>query len=299
MANTYTITGATGNIGHLICQKLLAEGHTIRAIARTDKKLQALADKGAEIYTGSLEDTAFLINTYQGADALFAMTPPNFVSTDYRAFQNKLAQSHVAAVKDAGVKNVVALSSIGAHLLEGAGVVQGLHDFEKHLSELKNVNVLVLRPAYFMENIFMQIDVIKHMGICGTPIAPDVSQPMVATKDIADVAAEHLSNLDFKGHTIEYILGERNLSYPEVTRALGKALGKEDLQYVQFPYKDAHSSMVETGFSDNVADLLIELNKAINNGNIFSHYQRTPDNTTETSIEEFAVTFAAAFKAQQ
>ena len=275
---------------------MLAEGHTARAIARTDKKLQALADKGAEIHTGSLEDTAFLTNAYEGADAVFAMIPPNFVSTDYRAFQNEVAQSHVAAVKDAGVKSVVALSSIGGHLIEGAGIVQGLHDFEEHVSKLQNVNLLVLRPAYFMENIYMQIDVIKQMGICGSPIIPDVSQPMVATKDIAAAAAGHLSNLDFKGHALEYILGERNLSYIEVTRALGKALGKEDLQYVQFSYEDAYKSMVEMGLSESIADLIIGLAKAINNGDILSHYQRTPDNTTETSIEEFADTFAAAYK---
>ncbi len=89
-----------------------------------------------------------MTNAYQGADAVFAMIPPNFVSTDYRAFQNEVAQSHMAAVKDAGVKNLVALSSIGGHLLEGAGIVQGLHDFEEHVSGLKNVNVMVLRPAY-------------------------------------------------------------------------------------------------------------------------------------------------------
>jgi hypothetical protein len=47
------------------------------------------------------------------------------------------------------------------------------------------------------------VDLTHFNFICGSPIAPDVSQPMVATKDIADVAAEHLSNLDFKGHTFE------------------------------------------------------------------------------------------------
>ncbi|MCK5202369.1 MAG: hypothetical protein KAR15_00805, partial [Desulfobacterales bacterium] len=181
----------------------------------------------------------------------------------------------MAAVKDANVKNVVALSSIGGHLLEGAGIVQGLHDFEEHLSGLKNANVLVLRPAYFMENIYMHLDVIKHMGNCGSPIAPDVSLPMVATKDIAAVAAGHLSNLDFKGHAIEYILGERNLNYTEVTRALGKALGKEDLQYVQFSYEDAYKSMVEMGLTEDIADLIIGLAKAINSGDLLSHYQRT------------------------
>jgi len=191
------------------------------------------------------------------------------------------------------------LSSVGAHLTEGAGIVQGLHDFEQHLSELNDVNVLVLRPAYFMENIYMQTDVIKNMGICGSPIAPDVSQPMVATKDIAAVAANRLSGLAIKGHAIEYILGQRNLNYTEVTQALAKSLDKDDLKYVQFPYDDARQSMVQMGLTENVANLSIGLTKAINSGDILSHYQRTPENTTATSIEEFAQGFAAAYKAQQ
>ena len=244
-----------------------------------------------------MEDTAFLTEAYRGGDGVFAMTPPDFQSDDYRAFQIKASKSHVAALKGSGVKNVVALSSVGAHLTEGAGIVQGLHDFEQHLSQLNDVNVLVLRPAYFMENIYWQMDVIKNMGICGSPVAPDVSQPMVATKDIAAAAAKHLSSLDIQGHAIEYVLGQRNLSYTEVTRALAKALGKDDLKYVQFPYEDARQSMVQMGMTENVADRLIGLAKAINNGDILSHYQRTPENTTETSIEEFAQWFAASYKA--
>jgi hypothetical protein len=44
--------------------------------------------------------------------------------------------------------------------------------------------------------------------------------------------------------------------------------------------------------------LLIGLAKAINNGDITSHYERTSNNTTVTSIEEFADIFASAYKAQ-
>ena len=150
-----------------------------------------------------------------------------------------------------------------------------------------------------MENIYWQMDVIKNMGICGSPIAPDVSQPMVATKDIAAVAAKYLSTQDTQGHAIEYVLGERNLNYIDVTQVLAKALGKDDLQYVQFPYEDARQSMVQMGLTENVAGLLIGLAKAINSGDILNHYRRTVENTTETSIEEFAQGFAAAYKAQQ
>ena len=45
MANTYAITGATGNIGHQITGQLLTEGHQVRAIARTAEKLQSLAER--------------------------------------------------------------------------------------------------------------------------------------------------------------------------------------------------------------------------------------------------------------
>ena len=225
------------------------------------------------------------------------MTPPDYHSNDFRAFQNEIAKSHISAIKRAGVGNVVALSSLGAHLTEGAGVVQGLYDFEQHLNTLQDVNVLVLRPAYFMENIYMQMDIIKNMGITGSALTPDVSQPVVATKDIAAVAARRLSDLAIKGHSIEYVLGQRNLTYTDITLALGKAIGREDLKYVQFPYEDAHKAMVEMGMTDNVAGLLVDLARAINDGTILSHYERTAENTTETSIEEFAQEFAAAYAA--
>ena len=102
-----------------------------------------------------------------------------------------------------------------------------------------------------------------------------------------------------QGQAVEYVLGEKNLSYTDVTRATAKALDKDDLKYVQFPYEDARSSMVQMGLTENTADHLIGLAKSINSGDILSHYQRTPENTTETSIEEFAQGFAAAYKAQQ
>lgn len=298
MPNTYAITGATGNIGRTISELLLADGHNVRAIARTAEKLQALVDRGAEAHAGSLNDTAFLTDVYRGVDGVFALIPPDYQSNDYRAFQIEVSKSHVEAIKSSGVENVVALSSIGAHLTEGAGIVQGLHDFENHLGELNEVSILILRPSYFMENIFMQLEVIKNMGICGTPIAPDVSQPMVATRDIAAVAYKRMTSQKLQGHSIEYVLGPCNLSYVEVTQALAIALGMEDLKYVQFPYEDARQAIVQMGISENVADLLIGLNKAINSGDIFSHYQRTAENSTETSIEEFAKWFAAAYNSQ-
>jgi uncharacterized protein YbjT (DUF2867 family) len=295
MPNTYAITGATGNIGRVIAEKLLAGGHTVRAIARNEKNLQFLADKGAELFIGNLEDEAFLTSAYQGADAVFAMVPPHLQSEDYMAYADRIGKNHIKAIKSTGIKHVVALSSIGAHLETGSGIVQVLYNFEQQLKVLHDVNVLVLRPSYFMDNIYMQIDIIKNIGIVGSPVAADVSQPVVATQDIADVAARRLSALSAKGHEIEYILGERNLTYTEITEVLGKALGRKKLNYVPFPYDQAKMAMVQMGLSENIAGFLVELAEGINNGKVLDHYVRTPENTTKTTIEEFAESFARLY----
>jgi uncharacterized protein YbjT (DUF2867 family) len=295
MPRTYAITGATGNIGRVISEKLLAKGHAVRAIARSEKNLQFLKDKGAELCAGSMEDEDFLTTAYRGADGVFAMIPPHLQSEDYFAFANRIGKNHVKAIQSAGVKHVVALSSIGAHLEKGSGIVESLFHFEQQLKELQVVNVLVLRPSYFMDNIYMQIDIIKNMGIAGSPVAPDISMPVVATQDIADVAARRLSSPAFEGHETEYVLGERNLTYTEITGVLGKALGKDNLRYVPFPYEEAKKGMVQMGLSENIAGLLVELADGINNGRLLDHYVRTPENTTKTTIEEFAESFARLY----
>lgn len=295
MSNTYAITGATGNIGCVISEILLSEGHSVRAIARSEKNLQFLADKGAEIFAGSLEDEAFLTSAYRGADGVFAIIPPHLQSEDYMAFADRISRNHAKAIQKTGIKHVVALSSIGAHLQEGSGIARALYNFEQQLMGLKSVNVLLLRPSYFMDNIYVQIDIIKHMGIVGSPFSADISQPVVATQDIADVAARRLSALDTEGHKIEYVLGERNLTYKEITEVLGKALGKKNLKYVAFPYDQAKKAMVLIGLSENIAGLLVELAEGINTGRVLDHYVRTPENTTKTSIEEFAESFARLF----
>jgi hypothetical protein len=86
---------------------------------------------------------------------------------------------------------------------EGNGIIAGLAEQEVKLNQLKDVNVLHLRPTYFMNNALLNISLIKEMGINGTTADPNHKIPMVATKDIALIAANHLVNLDFNGKTVQ------------------------------------------------------------------------------------------------
>ena len=291
----HAITGATGNTGRRIAETLLSQGKKVRVIGRDAERLKSLVKKGAEAFVGSLDDAAAMTRAFSGAKAAYAMIPPNLKAENLRVYQNKISEALASAITKARVQYVVNLSSVGAHLAEKTGPIAGLHDQEQQLNKLKDVHVLHLRPGFFMENFYWNIDMIKKMGINGSPLKADLPVSMIAAQDIAAAAAQQLADLDFSGKSVLDLLGQRNLTMTEATRALGSAIGKPDLKYVQFPYDEAEKSMLGMGLSASVAKGFIEMNRAFNEGVIRLNEKRSAVNTTPTSIEEFAKLFAAAY----
>src|SRR6266567_5864114 len=291
----YVITGATGNIGSKIADSLLSRGEKVRVIGRSKGKLQRFVDKGAEAAVGDLNDGAFVNKAFTGATAVFAMIPPDLAARNFRAYQNEIGENIAAAIVTSGVRHVVSLSSQGADLSEGTGPILGLRDQEARLSGLSGVNVLNLRPTYFMENLLMDIPLINQKGIAGSAVRGDQRFAMIATRDIAAYAAERLVKRDFVGNTVQDLLGQRDLSLNEATAVIGRAIGMPDLKYVQFSYEDAANGLVEMGVGEDLSRLFIEMSKALNDGLFAVNRPRTRDNTTPTSFEEFAETFAEYF----
>jgi len=293
----YAITGATGNIGNRAAEILLARGEKVRVIGRDAAKLRMLVNKGAEAEVGDMKDVNFLVRAFTGVDAVFAMIPPNFAATNFRVYQNEIGTSIADAITKAGVKYVVNLSSQGAELPAGTGPILGLRDQEMRLNELVGVNVLHLRPTYFMENLLMNIPLINEKGIAGSAVRGDQKFAMIATKDIAVRVAKHLVRRDFNGKKVEDLLGQRDLTLNEAIGIIGEEIGWTDLKYVQFPYNEAAKAMEAMGISTDMSRRYIEMSKALNDGLFAVNPPRTAENTTPTAIEEFAETFAVAFAA--
>ena len=225
------------------------------------------------------------------------MIPPDYSAGDFRRYQNEIGTSIANAVKNSSVGYVVNLSSQGAELSEGTGPIMGLHDQEERFNGIAEVNVLHLRPTYFMENLLMNIPLINQRGITGSAVRGDQKFAMIATKDIATYVVDRLVKRNFEGKMIQDLLGQRDLSLIEATAVIGRAIGRPDLKYMQFSYDDIAKWMAEMGISDDVCSVFVEMNKALNDGIICVNRPRTPENTTPTSIEEFAGTFAKAFAA--
>ncbi len=293
----YVIAGASGNTGKIVAEELLTHGKKVKVIARNADHLKSLVDKGAEPLIGDLADGSFLKKAFAGAEAVYILIPPNPKSNDFRAYQNKISDNYFEAIKSNSVKYVVLLSSVGAHLRHGAGVIDGLGYLEEKLAALNDVNVLNLRPTYFMENLFPQLDLIKQAGITGSPIRADLRFPMVVSADVGAIAARRMNDLKFKGNTVEYVLGPSDHTMVEIASILGKEIGKPDLKYMQFSYEDSKKAMAGSGYmTENMADLYNQMSESFNNGKAFSDYKRTPENSTPTRIEDFAKVFAGAFK---
>jgi len=290
------VMGASGNTGGRICEQLLRDGERVRALGRSAEKLARFAGGGAEVLTGDAADAAFLTTAFRGADAVYTLLPSDLQSPDYRAKQDREGQAIASAIRDAAVRYVIFLSSIGGDLPDGTGPIAGLHAQEERLRRLEGVNVLILRPASFFENFYATLGLIKQQGVNGGAFEPDLPVPMIATRDIAEVAAQALRARDWTGVVVRELLGQRDLTHAEATRVLGARIGRPDLQYVQFPYADFVAGLVQTGLSQSVANLYGEMVRAFNEHRVKSREGRRPENTTPTRFEDFADVLARAYQ---
>jgi uncharacterized protein YbjT (DUF2867 family) len=262
--------------------------------------LEPFVKKGAEAAVGSLDDPAFVESAFKGSDAVMAMIPPNNAADNIRAYQGKIGETIVDAIKQSGVKYVVHISSIGAHLKDGVGPVSGLYDQEQRLNKLDGVNVLHLRAGYFMENLLGMVGMIKSQGLFGSTMKPNTPVPMIATRDIAAEVVKGLTKRHFNGKQVKYLLGSRDVTMSEAATILGKTVDKPDLKFVQFPPKDARAGMIGAGLSPSMADSYIEMSEALEKGKMTEDFKRSPENSTPTSFEDFAKsTFSEAYFGQK
>jgi uncharacterized protein YbjT (DUF2867 family) len=289
------VVGATGHIGSVLTEELLKKGHEVRALGRDKAKLDALASKGAKTKVAAFDDAAALTDAFKGADAAFTMIPPNYASENFSGWQDASGEAIAKAVSQAKVKHVVDLSSVGAQHASGTGPITGLHRQEKRLEKIAGINLLHLRASYFMENHFWSIPTIKGAGVNGSPLKPDLPFSQVATPDIARKAAERLDALDFKGRVVVEFGGPRELTMKEATAILGRAIGKADLAYVQFPYEDAEKAIIGSGMKPGTAKLMVEMYRGFNEG--LCKPETPVQDRGAITLEDFARGFAQAFKA--
>jgi uncharacterized protein YbjT (DUF2867 family) len=285
------ITTPTGKVGSKITNILLNEGRDkIVLLARHAGKLQDERSLGAIVREGTQTDEDYVMYATEDVDVLFWVIPPNYRSHDPINFYHEVGRIGAKAVKENRISQAVLLSSIGAHLGHGVGPVNGFKKVEEMFREATG-NLRILRPAYFMENFLATVDGIAQANSVFLPIHGEATAPMIATKDIADVAVTVLAS-QFNGTQVMPLHGPRDYSFNEAAEIIGKALGRE-VNHVKISLDQAKEAMVGMGMSDAVAEAMIEMHVAIETGHMSAEYPRTPDTTTPTTLEEIAQTVIA------
>ncbi|HQR15995.1 MAG TPA: NAD(P)H-binding protein [Nitrospira sp.] len=250
------VLGATGHTGSVVAETVLARKQPVRVVVRSADNGTSWAAKGAEVAVASLDDQAALTRALHGASGVYLLIPPNYGAASWLAEQRQRVDQTAEAVKASGIAHVLLLSSIGAHLPDGTGPIRAARYGEQRLTAVAP-NVTILRPGYFMENWASGIGIAKEQGLLPSFIPPQMSIPMISTRDIGRVAAERLI-AGGRGHAIVELAGPEEYSPEDVATELSGILGRA-VAIQAAPLSAVVPTFTSFGFSTEAAGLFEEM----------------------------------------
>jgi uncharacterized protein YbjT (DUF2867 family) len=289
------VTGILGNIGKPLTQALRQNVHQvigINHITDNQKEIEAL---GATAAIGSIEDVDFLAATFEGADVVYTMVPPNyFAEPDIREYYRKIGNNYAQAIKQSGVKRVINLSSYGAHLNKGTGNILGAHYVENSLNELLDVDITHIRPTYFYYNLLNLIPVIKSTGAIYANYGGDKKFEMVSPLDIASAIADEIE-LKSVQRKVRYVSSDE-LTGNEIARILGEAIGKPDLNWIVISDEEALKGFINNGLPELLSKNLVEMFSSVQSGKLAEDYKlNKPAKLGKVKFASFVKDFVVAY----
>lgn len=256
MSKNILVTGATGSIGtQLVIYLAGKDGVTVRAFVRDEIKADPLARAGAELAVGTFEDSPSIRAALKDIDTVVLIAP---------AGPEAVAQnSNVLKIsKQSSVAKVVRISAIKAST-DGPTENTRLHaqsDAELQASGLKYV---ILRPNYFMQNLFMLLDAINNESALYAGMG-DARFAMIDVRDIVECAGEAAVRDDFDNQIIE-LSGPESISLHEVAKALSEVSGRT-ISYVPVTPEAVRESMLRAGQDDWISTLMRDYAQAYGQG---------------------------------
>ncbi|PPJ07897.1 NmrA family transcriptional regulator [Nocardia nova] len=231
MEQVVFVIGATGQQGGAVADRLLADGWQVRVLTRRpgSDRARSLAQTGAQVIAGSLEDPATIDRCVDGAYGVYSVHPGPLTPEQDEVKAGK-------AVTDAAVKYAVAHLVYSSGLGADRGGQPTKWEIEQYIAA-SGVSATVLRPSSFMENLITQSATVGISdGALRTAAAAHVRQQFIALDDIGAFTALALRNPDdYRGRTLE-LVGDV-LTPPEVAAQVGAALGRP-VPYIQRPIEE-------------------------------------------------------------
>ncbi len=260
----YAIMGATGQTGGAALQELRRRGAGVRALVRDASRAASVAAEGVETMVADVDDPDALTRAFTGVEGAYVMLPPHLQADDAVAAGRRTSQAVAEAIDRAGLEHVVALSSGGAHLAEGTGVIRTLHDFEAELRATR-ARVTFIRASDFMENWAFAVPAVLEAGILPSGRTP-FDRPMltVSTLDIGRLAARCLLERPSAERVLN-LTGPADYSPRDLAAAFADIVGRP-VELVPLPREALLPAFLEAGVGPDYARGLVEVYDGLNSG---------------------------------
>ncbi|GGK52939.1 NmrA family NAD(P)-binding protein [Salinarimonas ramus] len=257
----FLVIGITGNTGAAAARTLLDAGERVRALVRSPAKAAHWAARGVELVSGDVAWTSDLVRAMQGTKGAYALVPPDYGATDFVGRAVATARAIREAAEAAALPRLVFLSSEGAHLPTGTGVIESLHAAEQALAGI-GVPLTILRATYFLENFAPVFGVAAAEGVLPTMLTDlDRPQRIVAAADIGRVAAELLTAE--RAPALVELAGPRDETPRAVAATVAEIVGRP-VQPVVPPREAWEGILREAGLGADGARLLAAMYDGIN-----------------------------------
>ena len=259
------VTAPTGNVGHQVVDHLLDAGERVRVIVRDPAKLKENVRDRAEVIQGSHGDATVVDQAFEGADAVFWLSPADAQLTLEEAYLD-FTRPAADAFRRHGVQRVVSITALGRGTAwqDKAGLVTTSIAMDD-LIMASGVAFRGLAMPSFMDNALQQAGPIKVQGMMFGPYDADKKMPTTATRDMAATAAKLLGDTTWMGQEETPVIGPEDLSFNDIAAIISDVLGRE-VSYQQIPFEAFKARLRERGVSESFAQGYVEMMRAKNEG---------------------------------
>ncbi len=252
MAKTVLVTGATGNIGSELVGRLATRDDiNVRAFVRDAAKADPLKEVGAEIAVGTFESSDSVQAALDGVDTVVLITAPNADAADQ-------AQAVLAAAGKAGTRKVVRISALNADPQGPTDNTRQHGRTDKAVLD-SGLTHVILRPHFFMQNLFMAAPTIGSDGNIYFGMG-DGKLGLIDVRDIVDSAEKSVLSDEFDNQVIS-LTGPSSITFHQVAESISKGIGKP-VTYVAVPPEAVETSIKEMGMGDWFAEVFKDYSRA-------------------------------------
>ena len=254
----FIILGATGHIGSALCEILAERSVPYTAVTRKPEARARLEQRGARVAVCDVHDVRALRAVFSGARRAYLLNPPADPASDTVAEERATVRAILQALEGSGLEQVVAQSTYGAQPADAIGDLGVLHEFELGL-RAQAIPAAIVRGAYYMVNWDYNLEAARSEGVVHSFFPADFELPMIAPRDLAQVAAELLLHPTID-NGLYYAEGPERYTPADVASAFSRAL-ERPVRVEPIPEDSWLEALRQSGFSERAAQSMAAMTR--------------------------------------